>query len=250
MENFTILSEDQWYNVPEEREANYRRTIGERRKGRIFNTGFFVNDSDEIRIVGKFLNEDTNAFYHSDYNSRGAWEIQHTIENMIWTLKNDVDAFPKRLSYAQQQLSAIINEDLPQILHQLGKTNLTICIVPRSKAESYYRADQLLFRGIISSVVDRIPNFENRTNCIIRHTNTRTTHLDRNGDGGDGNLPYPGITKDTCTISEQVIGKDILLIDDLYTKSVNIDEDAIQALIDTGANSVTFYSIGKTVLRN
>jgi hypothetical protein len=84
----------------------------------------------------------------------------------------------------------------------------------------------------------------------MRHTNTRTTHLDRNGEGGDGNLPYPGITKDTCTISGQAKYKDILLIDDLYTKSVNIDEDAIQALLDKGANSVTFYSIGKTVSRN
>lgn len=84
----------------------------------------------------------------------------------------------------------------------------------------------------------------------MRHTNTRTTHLNRNGQGGDGNLPYPGITKDTCSISNQVIGKDILLIDDLYTKGVNIDEDAIQALLDKGANSVIFYSIGKTVSIN
>ena len=44
-----------------------------------------------------------------------------------------------------------------------------------------------------------------------------------------------------------VIGKDILLIDDIYTKTVNIDEDAIQSLISKGANSVSFYAIGKTV---
>jgi hypothetical protein len=250
VENFTILSEDQWYNIPEEREAIFRRLIGERRRGRIANTGFFVNDSNEIRLVGKFLNQDTNAFYHSGYNSGGAWQIQHTIENMIWTLKNDVDSFPERLPNAQQQLSVIINEDLPQILQQTGHNNLTICVVPRSKAEGYYRADQLLFRRTISDVVDQMPNFENGTNYIIRHTNTRTTHLDRNGEGGDGNLPYPGITKETCTISNQVRGKDILLIDDLYTKSVNIDEDAIQALLDNGASSVTFYSVGKTALRN
>src|SRR5690606_2173489 len=146
MESFTILSEDQWYNIPKEREANFRRIIGERRKGRVANTGFFVNDSDEIRLVGKFLEQDTKAFYHSDYNSGGAWEIQNTIENMIWTLKNDVDAFPERLPDAKQQLSKIINEDLPQILKQIGKINLTICVVPRSKAESHYRKDQLHFR--------------------------------------------------------------------------------------------------------
>jgi predicted amidophosphoribosyltransferase len=43
------------------------------------------------------------------------------------------------------------------------------------------------------------------------------------------------------------LGKDILLIDDVYTCSINIDEDAIQALYDNGANSVIFYAIGKTV---
>ena len=43
------------------------------------------------------------------------------------------------------------------------------------------------------------------------------------------------------------MGKDILLIDDIYTKTVNIDEDAIQALLDNGARSVFFYAIGKTV---
>lgn len=250
MNNFTILSEDQWYNIQKEKEENFRKLIGERRRGRVLNSGFFVNDSDEIRLVGNFLKNNANAFYHSDYNSGGSWEIQGTIENMIWTLKNDVDAFPDRLPKAQQKLSAIINEDIQQILKQLKKVKLTICVVPRSKAESYYRKDQLLFRETISNVVDQLPDFENGTKYIIRHKNTRTTHLDRNGEGGDGNLPYPEITKETCTISPQVKGKDILLIDDLYTKSVNIDEDAIQALLDNGANSVIFYSIGKTVLRN
>ena len=46
---------------------------------------------------------------------------------------------------------------------------------------------------------------------------------------------------------KHVKGKDILLIDDVYTKSINIDEDAIQVLLDKGARSVLFYCIGKTV---
>lgn len=251
METFTILSEDQWYNIPEEKKVDFQKLIGDRRKGRANNTGFFVTDSDEIRLVGKFIKNDATAFYHSDYHSGGgSWQIEDTIENMIWTLKNDVDAFPERLPDAQQQLSAIITEDLPQILKQIRKTKLTVCVVPRSKAEGYYRKDQLLFREAISKAVDKLSNFENGTKYIIRHLDTRTTHLDKNGDGGEGNLPYPGITKETCTISGQIKGKDILLIDDLYTKSVNIDEDAIQALLDSGANSVTFYSIGKTKSRN
>lgn len=71
--------------------------------------------------------------------------------------------------------------------------------------------------------------------------------MDKSGYGGNGNLPYPGITKETCTISDKIKNKDILLIDDLYTAKVNIDEDAIQTLLDKGANSVIFYSLGKTI---
>ena len=59
-------------------------------------------------------------------------------------------------------------------------------------------------------------------------------------------MPYPGITKATCNISDKVAGKDILLIDDIYTLDVNIDEDAIQALYDMGAKSVRFYAVCKT----
>lgn len=56
---------------------------------------------------------------------------------------------------------------------------------------------------------------------------------------------FPGITKATCHISPHVKDQDVLLIDDIYTPGVNIDEDAIQALLDAGAKSVTFYAIGR-----
>ena len=249
MNCFTIESVDQWYGIPQEQVNFYRNLIGNKRRGRVLNTGFFVNDSNQIRLIGKFLNCDTTAFYHADYNGGGAWAVRGTIENMIWTLKNDVDAFPERLQDTAQQLYDLINRDLPQILQRSDKLRLTVCVVPRSKREDHYREDQLLFREMISLAVSRLPNFENGTRYIIRHTNTRTTHLDRNGEGGDGNLPYPGITKETCTISDLVRGKDIVLIDDLYTKTVNVDEDAIQALHDKGARSVIFYSVGRTLSR-
>lgn len=197
--------------------------------------------------ANNYLTSSVTAFYHADYNSGGNWKTDGTIENMIWTLKNDASPFPYRLPVAKQRLEQILLTDLPIIKNKLTFNNLTVCVVPRAKAESHYKKDQLLFKEIISLIVDKLPNFIDGTKYIIRHANTRTTHLDRNGEGGDGNLPYPGITKNTCTISEQVNGKDILLIDDIYTKSVNIDEDAIQALFDNGAKSVTFYAIGKTV---
>ena len=87
---------------------------------------------------------------------------------------------------------------------------------------------------------------------------TKTTHLKNvkdltwvNIEGlneqNDGMEPYPGITNDTCIIETDLIkGKNIILVDDIYTKNVNIDEDCIQALYDAGAKKVVFYAIAKT----
>ena len=197
-----------------------------------------------------FLNRDVQGFYHADYRGGGNWRISGTTENLITTFKNDITTYSSEtLINAAKRLKGILLKDLPSILDELDVKQLTVCVVPRAKKENYYRADQKLFRGVVSSVVDHLDGFENGTNYIIRHTNTRTTHRNRSGHGGDGQIPYPGITKDTCHISPEVYGKDILLIDDLYTRTINIDEDAIQALLDAGAKSVVFYAIGKTVRR-
>lgn len=66
-----------------------------------------------------------------------------------------------------------------------------------------------------------------------------------------GSKPYPGITRETCYIDkEKIKNKTIILIDDIYTKTVNIDEDCIQALLDAGAKDVIFYAIARTQLRS
>jgi len=131
-------------------------------------------------------------------------------------------------------------------LSSFQQEDLTVCVVPRAKAENTYEANQLLFKKVVQYMINEL-NFKDGSNYIVRHTNTRTTHRNRAGYGGDGEMPYPGITKKTCHISNKVNGKNILLIDDLYTKTINIDEDAIQALLDYGARSVIFYAVGKTV---
>lgn len=199
---------------------------------------------------GICLLRDTIAYYHSDYSGGGNWRINGTVENLICTLKNDIKPYTSViLQEARQRLGSILKADLPIILRDCGKDSLRVCVIPRAKREKSYRPDQLYLRRTIQEVVGDLPGFENGTHDIIRHTDTVTTHRAKSGYGGSGERPYVGITKDTCTISEEVINKDILLIDDLYTKSVNIDEDCIQALYDKGARNVFFYSIGKTLLR-
>ncbi|MBR0037362.1 MAG: amidophosphoribosyltransferase [Bacteroidales bacterium] len=198
---------------------------------------------------GKALQQDITAFYHKNYiGGEGRHRVQGTLENLICTFKNDITPYPQTtLNNAAEMLTQILKADLPEILCISERANLRVCVIPRSKSENSYRSNQLYLRATIQNVVQQLNGFEDGSHDIIRHTDTSTTHLARNGNGGAGELPYVGITKDTCNISNDVIGKDILLIDDLYTKTVNIDEDCIQALLDKGARSVIFYSIGKTV---
>ena len=199
-----------------------------------------------------YLKQEIQAFYHSDYHGGDA-ELRNTIgttENIICTLKNQFqDKSNEVLNQAVNNLIQILKIELPEILKKTGKNNLTVCLIPRAKALTYYSANQLVFKKALSLLISKLNGFSDGINFIIRHTDTKTTHLERSGYGGTGKLPYIGITKETCTISDNVKGKDILLIDDLYTRTVNIDEDAIQALLDKGAKSVVFYSLGKTASR-
>jgi len=211
-------------------------------------SGWYTIPETNVRRPCQFLNKKTLAFYHGDYQSGGAWQRQGTIANLIWTLKNDAHPFPQNLPYAIQELKIILKQDLPEVLRQVDSKQLTICVIPRAKNEQNYRLDQLKFKSTVCEIANELDGFIDGTSFIIRQNDTQTTHLERGqGEGGSGNSPYPGITKATCTISDEVRGKDILLIDDVYTKDVGIDEDAIQALLDHGANSVIFYSIGKTL---
>lgn len=215
-------------------------------------SSWYTNPETNNRQVGIFLTKEVRAYYHDDYHG-GDQELRDTagtVENIITTLKNQFkDKSKEVLIQAGKNMIAILNKDLPQILRATGLEELVVCAIPRSKAKNSYISAQLLFKKAIEASVKNLDKFIDGTDYIVRHTDTRTTHMDKSGYGGEGNLPYPGITKDTCTISDKVRGKDILLIDDLYTASVNIDEDAIQALFDNGARSVIFYSLGKTIRR-
>ena len=201
--------------------------------------------TDFIIKANEFLQKKITAFYHIDYVGMGKPGNPDYVNH----LKNTYDKSPKaKLNSAVQDLEKVLEEDLPQILEILDIEELTVCVVPRSKAENNFSVNQLLFRSTICNVVNRLDGFNNGTNYIIRHTNTKTTHLPENTPNynNDGESPYPGITDDTCDISESVKGQDILLIDDIYTRGVNIDEDTIQTLLDKGAKSVYFYAIGRT----
>lgn len=194
------------------------------------------------------LTQNIQGFYHTDF---GGVDLPNN-PNFLYKLKNDPhhNWSDYRIQEAQQEFLRILLIDFPEIARQINIAPLTVCVVPRAKADNTYRANQLLFKATVSNAVNQLGNnFIDGTNFIVRHRNTKTTHL-RKPMGGyvnDGLEPYPGISSDTCNFSENINGRDILLIDDIYTKTVNIDEDMIQSLLNCGANSVTFYAIGNTI---
>ena len=190
-----------------------------------------------------YLHRKVYAFYYG-YHRR--WN--DTQVGFINTLKNDDSSFGDHkkdfgytLSEASNALYEILNKELKEIAKKFP-FKLTICVVPRAEKAENYQPNQLLFgKTIRSFVANNLDTFNDGTDYIIRNIDTPTTHKTRNYHSVD-----IGVTKRTCTISPYVNNKHILLIDDIYTKSVNIDEDAIQALFDSGAINVIFYAIGKT----
>ncbi len=200
----------------------------------------------------EYLKQNIRAFYHTDY--LGYKEDNNP--DYINILKNTYNSYNLSiLNKACNDMEEFLYDDISEIVSYL-KEPILICVVPRSKIN--LENTQLLFKDAIFNIVWQIDNGEsfdyslNGVDCITRYKNTYTTHLRRGAPNynNDGPKPYPGITKDTCHIDPDVNGKNILLIDDIYTKGVNIDEDAIQALLDNGAKSVVFYAVAKTVERD
>jgi len=185
----------------------------------------------------EYLKKNVKGYYNTDYVRYG----NPGNPDYINDLKNTFDNFSQiKLSNASDKLYSVLKNDLSTF-----DRSLTICVVPRSKAENTYSENQLLFKRTIQRIIQDL-GFADGSDYIIRHTDTKTTHLSHTDYAGNGSMPYPGITKDTCFISDEVREKNILLIDDIYTSGVNIDEDTIQSLFDKKANSVIFYAVAKT----
>lgn len=193
-----------------------------------------------------YLNGGVQGYFHDWYYSMDDERNAHI--KFINFLKNDFLTFTSLVPSSERKLTQVLVEDLREIVAVHGQ--LTVCGIPRSKREGTYPASKMgLKRGIRAAVV-QVAGLEDGLDYIVRYKDTCTTHWARYNRGGEGPMPYPGITWDTCRISTEVAGKDVLLIDDIYTPNCGIDEDAIQTLLDAGANSVIFYAIGYTARKS
>lgn len=186
----------------------------------------------------KHLKQTINAYYHTFYKGfkvQGNPDYINVLKNHPSRYNNDI------LGQASFELKSALSTNLPTIKKRLNCDTLTIVLAPRAKANQEEWYQQL--RKSVSDWCAEHANegFENGCYYIIRHTDTPTTHLGEKGD------IYPGIIKDTCNISPEIGGKNILFVDDIYTFGVNIDEDSLQTILDNKPRTLTFYSVAKTL---
>lgn len=198
-----------------------------------------------------FLKKEITAYFHDYYIT--AKDGGSEFSNMILSIKsNGTDA-------VKYSISKIISEDLDRILKINDiylRSRPIVIAVPRSKPDSFWKDCELQFRPAILMGVKKSKYFvkgENTPwlidgiNYLTRVLETKTTHLSHSYDPKNcGPEPYPGITKDTCRLNGNIFGKNIILIDDIYTECKGIDEDCIQFLLDYGARNVILYTLGMT----
>lgn len=187
-----------------------------------------------------FLHRDVLGYYHQFYRGYKEPGNPHAVNVVKNTFKSEKK---EMLIESGNAILGALMEDLPSIIRENDLLHCAILCVPRAKSLKNYSPSQLIFRQAVTFAAKNL-NLINGVEYIVRTMDTRTTHLKNDTSGA---LPYVGITKETCYLDkENINGKDIILIDDIYTKTINIDEDCIQALFDNGARSVIFYCIGYT----
>jgi len=190
----------------------------------------------------KLLEKDVQGFYNTEYvgyQQEGNPDFINHLKNMT-KQKDELELVEDFIEVAER-----FEKDVQEIIKKENLNRPTIVVVPRSKTEKSYKPCQLMFRKAISSIADKL-GFDNQTSAIKRIKNTKTTHNWRM-ENNTGDMPYPGITKDTCEICKSnIANKDIILVDDIYTEVVNTIEDCLQTLLELGVKSVILYVIAKT----
>ncbi|MCZ6168579.1 hypothetical protein [Campylobacter ureolyticus] len=194
----------------------------------------------------RYLKNSMIGYYDRDMESLyvGGETPMHTLKNM------KLNTSVQELLDAKNEMKSAIKKFLVRFAFSGDDDKIYVCIVPRSKAS--FNEKQLYFKKAVQESVKEfnLPNhILDGTDFIIRVKDTKTTHIKRELAGFDniGSEPYPGIAKDTCRFHFPIKGKQILLIDDIYTIGCNVDEDFIQTLYDFGASRVFFYAVGRTV---
>ncbi|MBR2908902.1 MAG: phosphoribosyltransferase [Clostridia bacterium] len=177
-----------------------------------------------------------NMFYVG-YKKEGNPDFLNHLKNMYFYESREV------LLKSKKEVVDRLLTDLPEIIKKEELKNVLVLCVPRSKADMH--ENQLYFYKSVEEACKEL-GIQCGVELIKRVKHTATTHLSK-FKNENLPMPYPGITKDTCIINTEVIkGRDVILIDDIYTKYCNIDEDCLQAVLDCEVRNLIFYAIAYT----
>lgn len=203
----------------------------------------------------RFININIDAYSHGlyiPYKSNYAGELT----NLILDLKGSTVC---DINISRLKASQIIQNDLDFIINSFEKYHRfrpVVVAMARAKPDSFYKENELQFRPSISMAVSnssiKLKNNDSwpidGVYYINRVKETQTTHLANSGIlNNNGSPPYPGITKDTCILNGNLNNQYVILVDDIYTPNVGIDEDCIQFLYNNGAREVILYTLGLTI---
>ena len=211
--------------------------------------------------ANRFLRNTIECFSHGPY-----YAVRHgkgdRLSKLILEIKNSfLESTEQQVRRVCDEISSIVSADLDKLVQRddrFKKDRPVVMAVPRSKPDGCWHASQLQFRVALSLAIKKsrlvVKGGSEKwiidaVDWIQRVAETKTTHKRRIADGkNNGPDPYPGITRDTCQIRKSVRGRPIVLVDDIYTADVGIDEDCAQFLLDNGASSVLLYTLGKTTM--
>lgn len=211
--------------------------------------------------ANKFLRNTIECFSHGPYYAV-RYGKSDRLSKLILEIKNSfLDLTEQQVRRARDEISSIVSADLDKLVqldNQFKKSRPVVLAVPRSKPDCYWHTSQLQFRVALSLAIKKsklvVKGSSEKwivdgVDWIQRVVETKTTHKRRMLSGeNSGPDPYPGITRDTCQMRGNVKGASIILVDDIYTADVGIDEDCVQFLLDNGASSVLLYTLGKTTV--
>ena len=221
-----------------------------------------MSNPEKLRLrelwPGSFLKRNSVCFYVLDYLRFDDPDNPQ----FILDLKNSFDnESPETLNAAKETARDILVRWAPEVMRRMNMRACTMVCIPRAKAFDTYTDTQMYLLKAVSEAAQALADrgVTDGAGAVRRVISTRTTHLpDRTervtaGGGREANTgdkPYPGITNRTCEIDAGLIrGRDILLVDDIYTGGVYIDEDCIQALYDAGAARVILFTLSCTAPR-
>ncbi|MDO4692082.1 MAG: hypothetical protein Q4A64_04320, partial [Porphyromonadaceae bacterium] len=106
-----------------------------------------------------------------------------------------------------------------------------VCLASKLSKKTSESKSQALIKEQFRVAMKGKYNLEDGLDCIEREA--------------DLSEVYVGSTKETCKISEQIIDRFVILVDDEYV--ANLHEDIIQALFEKGAKDVLLYTLANVI---